>query len=86
MASGLPGLISVNDGATDFLRDGVNGFLLPQPREPDDVLRVVKQALGTEAGARDRMAKAARDTVKPLTWQAHLAEWFTLMDEIEKEV
>jgi glycosyltransferase involved in cell wall biosynthesis len=82
MASGLPGLISVNDGATDFVRDGENGFLLPQPQEPDDVLRVVKQALGTDAASRDRMCAVARETVKPLTWQAHLEKWFEVIGEL----
>jgi glycosyltransferase involved in cell wall biosynthesis len=85
MASGLPGLISVNDGATDLLRDGENGFLLSEPQEPDDVLRVVKQALGTDAATRSRMAVAARETVKPLTWQAHLEKWFEAIEKVENE-
>lgn len=85
MACGLPGLISVNDGATDFIRDGENGLLLPQPQEPDDVLRVVKQALATDPQARSRMGDAARTTVKPLTWQAHLEKWFTVISELEDD-
>ena len=85
MASGLPGLISVNDGATDLLRDGENGFLLPEPQEPDDVLRVVKKALGTDTETRSRMSAAARETVKPLTWQTHLEKWFEVIDEVEQE-
>ena len=83
MASGLPGLISVNDGAIDLIKDGENGFLLPQPREPDDVLRVVQQALNTTPEVRQKMAVAARETVKPLTWQAHLEKWFAVIDEIK---
>lgn len=85
MASGLPGLISVNDGAIDLVRDGENGLLLPQPQEPDDVLRVVQQALKTSPEERERMATAARETVKPLTWQAHLQKWLDVIDEIQEE-
>jgi UDP-glucose:(heptosyl)LPS alpha-1,3-glucosyltransferase len=85
MASGLPGLISVNDGATDFVRDGENGFLLPSPQDADDVLRVVRQALATSAEARDRMAAAARATVKPLTWQAHIEKWLGVIEELEEQ-
>lgn len=84
MASGLPGLISVNDGATDFIRDGENGFLLPRPQEPDDVLRVVRQALGTDGGMRGRMGHAARETVQPLTWHAHLERWHEAIGELEE--
>jgi len=82
MASGLPGLISVNDGATDFVRDGENGFLLKHPQDPDEVLSVVKRALGTDPAGRGRMGAAARETVKPLTWRAHLEKWFALIDEV----
>lgn len=83
MACGLPGLISVNDGAIDLIRDGENGFLLPQPQDADDVLRVVKQALAMDAETRSRMATAARETVRPLTWQAHLEKWLAVIDELE---
>ena len=31
MASGLPGLISVADGAAEFIHNGTNGFLLTEP-------------------------------------------------------
>jgi glycosyltransferase involved in cell wall biosynthesis len=85
MASGLPGLISVNDGAIDFVKDAQNGLLLPMPQEADDVLRVVKQALAMDPAARERMATAARETVKPLTWQAHLEKWFEVIAEMEEE-
>jgi glycosyltransferase involved in cell wall biosynthesis len=85
MASGLPGLISMNDGATDLLRDGENGLLLREPQDPDDVLRVVKQALSTDAASRDRMATAARETVRPLTWQSHLEKWFEAIENIDGE-
>ncbi|MFN0127313.1 MAG: glycosyltransferase family 4 protein, partial [Verrucomicrobiales bacterium] len=34
MACGLPGLISVADGASEFVRDGENGYLLRDPGSP----------------------------------------------------
>jgi glycosyltransferase involved in cell wall biosynthesis len=85
MASGLPGLISVNDGAREFVREGENGFLLTQPQDPDEVLKKVRQALATDSAARERMGAAARETVVPLTWQAHLERWLAVIDELEKE-
>jgi UDP-glucose:(heptosyl)LPS alpha-1,3-glucosyltransferase len=85
MACGLPGLISVNDGATDFVRDGQNSFLLTQPQEPDDVLRVVRQALATDKATRERMSAAARQTMLPLTWNSHLEKWLEAIEELEEE-
>src|SRR5207244_718079 len=48
MATALPGLISASDGATDFVHDGENGFLMEQPRDAAGVLALVKRALATD--------------------------------------
>ena len=31
------------------------------------------------------MGEAARETMKPLTWQAHLENWFAVIRELEEE-
>jgi glycosyltransferase involved in cell wall biosynthesis len=83
MACGLPGLISDHDGATDLLRDGENGWLLPRPQDPADLNRVIQQALKMPESSRLSMGEAARQSVLPLTWEAHLQKW---MQVIEKEL
>lgn len=81
MASGLPGLISAHDGAVDLLRDGKNGNLLTKPNEPGEVLSAVNQALRTDASAYTKLSEAARATVMPLTWEAHLQKWLSVIEE-----
>lgn len=83
MACGLPGLVSVNDGAIDLLRDGENGYLLSHPRDPVAVLTMVRQALATSEEKRRAMGIAARDTMLPLTWEAHLAKWMAVIAELK---
>jgi glycosyltransferase involved in cell wall biosynthesis len=82
MACGLPGLISVNDGAIDFIRDGENGFLLKKPTDPESVLETVKRALAAGDEGRERLGEAARETMLPLTWNAHLHKWLDVIGEV----
>ena len=84
MASGLPGLISVNDGAIDFVRDGENGYLLPQPGDGEDIRRIVNQALALPKSDWDQLSKAARETMLPLTWDAHVGKWMDAIREIQR--
>jgi UDP-glucose:(heptosyl)LPS alpha-1,3-glucosyltransferase len=83
MACGLPGLISVNDGAIDLVREGANGFLLGQPRDAASVLGVVRRALGVREEERGALGRGARETMLPLTWEAHLSKWLDVIGELE---
>jgi glycosyltransferase involved in cell wall biosynthesis len=85
MACELPGLISVNDGAIDLVRDGENGFLLKEPTEPAAVLETVKRALASGEEGRARLGQAAREAVLPLTWEAHLHKWLAVIAEVTPE-
>ncbi len=82
MASGLPGLISVQDGAIDFIRDGENGLLLREPQNPEAIAAVIRQAMAMTEPEREAMGHAARKTVLPLTWQSHLEKWFEVIQEL----
>jgi UDP-glucose:(heptosyl)LPS alpha-1,3-glucosyltransferase len=82
MACGLPGLISVNDGAIDFVRDGINSYLLGQPTDAEAVRSVIKKALSLPEQQRLNMGSAARETMLPLTWQSHIKKWLELIGEV----
>ena len=84
MASGLPGLISSRDGAVELIRDGENGFVLARPDDPAQVLAVVRRALNTDQPTREFLATAARNTMLPLTWKAHLEKWMTAIQEVRR--
>ncbi len=79
MACALPGLISVNDGAIDHVRDGENGFLLPQPMDADDLASTISKAIALPEDQRFALGARARETMLPLTWDAHVACWMKLL-------
>lgn len=82
MACGLPGLISVNDGAIDHVRDGENGLLLTNPTHADALREVIKKALSYDEVTRQAMGRAARETMMPLTWEAHVLKWMDVIGEV----
>ncbi|MDG2123441.1 MAG: glycosyltransferase family 4 protein [Verrucomicrobiales bacterium] len=80
MACGLPGLISVNDGAREFVKEGENGFLLEAPQDAAAVRGAIERALATAPGERAAMGKAARAEVVPLTWEKHVEGWLDILE------
>lgn len=84
MASGLPGLISLNDGAVDLLKHEHNGRLLAKPQDAAVLFEDIQTALDTEESERLRMGQNARATVLPLTWDAHIQKWQNAFAELGK--
>jgi len=82
MACGLPGVISIADGASEFIRDGENGLLLVHPQDPQALAGVLRRALAFSAAEREALGHAARDTVLPLTWDSHVDAWEALCREV----
>lgn len=76
MACGLTGVISSQDGARDFIIHGENGFLLSDPRSSEEFAAHVQAALAKPRGA------AARATMLPLTWAAHVDAWERLFTNL----
>lgn len=79
MACGLPGLISVQDGAVDHVCDGMNGFMLFHPQDTAELVSRIKRALGCSAAERHAMGVAAQETMQALTWERHISQWESLM-------
>lgn len=63
MRSGLPPVCYATDGVLDLIRDGENGYVVPQ----GDVTRMAERinALLADPGLRERMGKAAADSIGP---------------------
>lgn len=81
MACGLPGLVSVMDGAVDHVRNGENGLMLYHPQQPRELAARIQEALAFDAAAWQELSDAARETVLSLTWERHLEEWAGVMGE-----
>ncbi len=82
MACGLPGVISAQDGAVDHIRDGDNGFMLYHPANVEELQTRIQTAFATSQADREAMGHSARETMLPLTWDAHLAEWDRVMGSL----
>ena len=81
MACGLPGIISVNDGVIDHVRDGENGLLLHEPSNVEALRELLVNAFKVSTDERDAMGQRAREAMLPLTWEAHVAKWMVLMQK-----
>lgn len=79
MACGLPGLVSVMDGAVDHIRNGENGFMLYHPQQSQELAARIQEALDLDETQRDALSQAARETVVAQTWEKHMAEWAGLL-------
>lgn len=79
MACGLPGLVSVMDGAVDHIRNGENGFMLYHPQQPRELASRIQEALSLGETQWQALSNAARETVLPRTWERHMEEWGELL-------
>lgn len=79
LASGVPGIISTADGAHEFIRHGENGWLLQNPTDHTELASLMSHALTVGTEERQRLSAAARATVLPLTWDAHVTRWEELL-------
>lgn len=81
MACGLPGIISVMDGAVDLICNGENGFMLYHPQQPQELAKRIQEAVSLSPAAWQAMSAAAHETVLSLTWERHMAEWAAVLDD-----
>ena len=84
MASGLVCLVSIADGAHEFIDDGKTGFLLDPPASPPALAATLRRALALSPLQRASMGAAARSVTLPLTWEAHLDRWETLFHRFRR--
>ncbi len=80
MACGLPGLISAQDGAIDHIHDGENGLILYHPQKVEELTSRLRQAFALPEQERAAMGSRARDTMLPLTWEAHIDAWLEVIE------
>jgi glycosyltransferase involved in cell wall biosynthesis len=84
MACGVPGLISALDGAIDHVCEGENGFILYHPQRVDELEKKLNHAFSLSEEDRLAMGEKARLAMLPLTWDAHLAQWVEIMQQIPR--
>ncbi|MCB1225531.1 MAG: glycosyltransferase family 4 protein [Verrucomicrobiales bacterium] len=81
MASGLPGLISAKDGSIDHVQEGVNGRILADPKNAEELGELLHWAVNLDEDSRVAMGQAARQSMLGLTWERHVAQWEKMLAE-----
>lgn len=81
MACGLPVITSSHAGVSALVRDGVDGFVLSDPRDIQQLARIIQQLCGDSALRRsvgEHAAKTAQDWI----WDRSAAEVWALLHEL----
>src|SRR5262249_30018269 len=72
MACGLPAITSAFAGVSELIRNGLDGFVLDRPADPDALSHLVR-ALAADPGTRRRTGEAAAQTAAQWTWDRSAA-------------
>ncbi len=67
MACGLPAVVSRCAGVAELISDGIDGVLLSDPRDSEELARKLRD-LVTDEGCRRRMGARARHTAEQYSW------------------
>jgi UDP-glucose:(heptosyl)LPS alpha-1,3-glucosyltransferase len=78
MACGLPVITSSCAGISAMIRDGIDGFVLPDPQDTHHLARIIQQ-LHSDAPLRSRIGEAAARTAQDWTWDRSAAEVWALL-------
>jgi UDP-glucose:(heptosyl)LPS alpha-1,3-glucosyltransferase len=80
MAAGLPVIISANVGAKDVVRQGVNGFIIENPSDKDDIAAKIKCLM--DRNTREEMSRSALATAAQNSWASAAAKYSQIYDDI----
>ena len=81
MGCGLPVITSVFAGISSLLHDGVDGFVLRDPRDAESLARLIRQ-LYEQTELRNRIGQAAAKRALEWTWDRNAAEVWAFLKEI----
>jgi glycosyltransferase involved in cell wall biosynthesis len=78
MACGLPAITSVCAGVADYIRDGVDGFVLRDPLDAQALARLIKR-LQAEPELRRKIGEAGAKTIIEFDWDRNAAAVWELL-------
>jgi len=81
MACGLPVVTSVFAGVSSLLHDGIDGFVLQEPRDADTLAKLIRM-LFVQKELRIRVGEAAAKTAIEWTWDRNAAMVWDLLKEV----
>jgi glycosyltransferase involved in cell wall biosynthesis len=68
MACGLPVIVSSHAGVSEIVRDGVDGLILKDPTDPEELARLL-QLLHADDGLRECLSQNAPHKARQFTWE-----------------
>lgn len=84
MACGLPVITSSSAGVAELIREGVDGFVLHDPKDSRELARILQQ-LSEDRELCRRVGEAARQTTLAWDWDRHAAGfWEVVADFVAK--
>jgi glycosyltransferase involved in cell wall biosynthesis len=80
MASGLPVITSADNGGSQVITDGVDGFVLGNPRDSAALAQILRQ-LYEDPDLRRSVGEKAACTAKALTWERNARETLAFLTD-----
>jgi glycosyltransferase involved in cell wall biosynthesis len=84
MACGLPAITSTCAGIADYVHDGIDGFVLPEPRDTRALARLVER-LQADPDLRRSIGEAAARNILELDWDRNAAAVWELLKQAQKK-
>jgi UDP-glucose:(heptosyl)LPS alpha-1,3-glucosyltransferase len=81
MACGLPVVTSRNNGGSEIISNGVDGLVLEEPTDADELAYVIQQLCG-DADLCRRLGERAAQTVQQYTWARNVDEMKAVLDHV----
>jgi UDP-glucose:(heptosyl)LPS alpha-1,3-glucosyltransferase len=78
MACGLPVITSSQAGVSAQVRDGIDGFVLPDPQDHHHLAKIIQQ-LYSDPATRRKIGEAAARTAQDWTWDHSAAQMWALL-------
>ncbi len=73
MASGLPTLVSRENGTVEIIQHGVNGLILEDPADSTSLAAMLRQ-LADDSAFASRIAAKGAETARQFTWERNVDE------------
>lgn len=83
MACGLPVITSSQNGGSEIITHGVDGFILQDARDAAELARLIRQ-LCENTALRESVAREAGETAARLSWEHNAAEMRELFEEARR--
>jgi len=80
-ACGLPVVVSTKAGISDYLSDGIDGLLLPEPDNSLSLCKILSR-LAQDAELRSTLGQNAAHTAARLSWDRHAEAIYALLSSI----